>query len=580
MNFTALFSGTASVGEYISVGIFAFAIIAILGNTVYGLFRGFGKTSIRLLTVLLAGVSAYILMLVAFRSIDTWFAGKTAEDILAMAVKDYESVISPDILEIVRTIDVPTTERILMIVTVVVIAPIAFIVIFYTLKLLLLIVYKVLVSIFRMSSKDKSTASTVGGALMGLLLGVVVTFIVLLPISSVAGLADDIKPSLTSDDKPEASVEIVEGIYDDYINVPANNFLLKVIRRCGGDILFAEIATVSVGGEEVDMRTEAGAVADVCVDAIPLFKDFRWDDLTEEHKAALSAILEDLGEDDYSAEIVSGALRTVSNAFSANAIPIEIEEPFNSFAKDFVNVFSTSNKENVEGDLRTFLDIYFILSDSGVLTTFLPPEQGGSADSVSVEDLLMADDGNGTVISKVIFKLNLNERTRPLVTSLTKFSLQLIAQSVGNEIANGADITEVYEDVKTGLNDVLADVNNEALSDTEKKEAVKTTINDTLVESGVITEEDVIDEKVLDSIADYAVENFKDLKDEEGNPITELTDEQINNAILSYYEAFAKTGEIPDLGGITGGGAGTEGSGTEGSGTEGSGTEGQFTARQ
>ena len=125
------------------------------------------------------------------------------------------------------------------------------------------------------------------------------------------------------------------------------------------------------------------------------------------------------------------------------------------------------------------------------------------------------------------------------MTEFTKFSLKLMADSVGNALPSDVDTEKLYEDVKTGISGALDAVNDETLSTEEKKESVKNTINDTLVESGVMTEENKIDDDIMDSITDYVVENYQGK--------TELSDEDINNAILHYYEAYANSGTIPTL---------------------------------
>ena len=57
MNFTT----PTSVGGWISLGIYAFLIITILGGVIAGLRRGFTKTLIRIITISIAAVAAFML---------------------------------------------------------------------------------------------------------------------------------------------------------------------------------------------------------------------------------------------------------------------------------------------------------------------------------------------------------------------------------------------------------------------------------------------------------------------------------------------------------------------------------------
>ena len=192
------------------------------------------------------------------------------------------------------------------------------------------------------------------------------------------------------------------------------------------------------------------------------------------------------------------------------------------------SVFKDTTPDTLKGDLDTFLEIYFILSDSGVLAHF--GEESGEGEDV--KDLFTAKNEEGkTVIQEVIDELQKNPRTAHIVTDLTKFSLKLMADSVGNALPEDVDTEKLYSDVKVGMTGALDSVNDPTLTPEEKKESVKGTISDTLIESGVMTEENKLDDDIMDSMADYVIENYQGKE--------ELTDEDINNAILHYYEAYA-----------------------------------------
>lgn len=571
--FDAMATGTATIGHYISIGIFAYVAISLVMGLFMGFSRGFGKTAIRILTILTAAVITYVFILFAFKFVDDWFIGKTVDDAIASFVPDYRESLDEKTLALIDSIDLATAERIIMLIFGLVVGPTVYIAGFYLIKAVLMLVYWILSAILGFSSRDKGFLSVIGGGLLGLAQGALIAYICLVPVTGFAGIVAELREPLTADDKPAETVELIDGFYTAYLDDALDNPVLAIVGEFGGDMLFTQMTTLAVEGEDVDMQKEAKNLAEITVDALPLANEFKWDKLTEGHKAALLAILDDVGDDKYSASIVAGILRSLAASVHADGLPIEIEEPFASFADEFVAIFDTESADNLKPDLKTFLEVYFILSDSGVLTEFTPD---GESTDVTVEELLIADNGEGTVISRVIAKLNTNPRTAPIVTSLAKFSLQLMAESAGNALGEDVDITEVYEDVKSGMNNVLTTVNDPNLSRDEKKETVKETLDTTLKDAGIITEDAGLSEDVMDTIADYAVDNFQN--------IDELTDQDINNAILSYYDAYINGAPLPDLddaiGGGTGSTDGTDGGadGTDGSadGTEGSadGTEG------
>lgn len=126
-----------------------------------------------------------------------------------------------------------------------------------------------------------------------------------------------------------------------------------------------------------------------------------------------------------------------------------------------------------------------------------------------------------TVISKLIEVVKSNQRTSPLLTTLTKLSVTIMAESMGL----GEDAEELYEDIKTGVNDILA-IDPESYSDpAEYEAAVGDSIETTLAEQGIELEREVIDE-MASAAADICREN----------DIEELTDEQISDILLKYYD--------------------------------------------
>ena len=215
---------------------------------------------------------------------------------------------------------------------------------------------------------------------------------------------------------------------------------------------------------------------------------------------------------------------------------------------EFVHIFADSDRTTVEGDLKTFLDVYFILNDAHVLSHF-----GGGDSSNVAEELLGATDADGTkVITKIIDKLSENPRTASLVTSLTKFSLKLMAESTGNLLPEGTDADQIYEDVKVGMQDVLLNVNDPSIPEEEKHEVVKESLNNTLIESGVVSADAPLSDEAMNSITDYVMENYAGKE--------ELTDDDINNAIFAYYNQYGiPEGVNPDNVVIPGAGDTTEG---------------------
>ncbi len=518
-----------NIGSYISLGIYGFVLVSVLLGMLFGLKRGLFRTLVRIITIIAAALVTLLLILWIFNSIDGWFAGKTLPDLIRSVWAEYDTALDQGTRSLIESFDAVTAERIIMTVFALVVVPVIYIGVFYILKALSMILYAIFAGILGFVGKRKSLASRLLGALAGAVQGALVAAIVLLPVSGMCGMAQELREPLTAKDKPEASVAAVEGFYTSCLDGVISNPAIVAVRALGGDFVYGQMAMITVGGEPVDMREQAKSIAEIYVDAMPL-TGLDWKALTAENKNAMISILADVGDNEYTASIVAGLLRGVAKSFRNDALPIAIDEPFDDFAEEFISVFETSDEENITSDLRTFLNVYFILSDSRLLAKF---ESGGTGVTDDVKDLLIAkSDAGDTVIDSVINELQSNPRTAPIVTSLTKFSLKLMAEASGNTLPADVDIDRLYTDVKSGISNVLTDVNNPDLAPDEKKAAVKSTLNDALIESGVVTAEQPLDDEIMNSLAEHVITDFEG-KDE-------LTDEDINNAILAYYDAYAK----------------------------------------
>lgn len=528
----AVLNGNATIGSYIAVGLLAYIAISVLSGLIYGFKRGFSKTVIRLVTIAAAAVVSFVAVIWLAEYIDLFFHGRTLEELITLVWPDYETAADPALHDFIAAFDTETAERVVMALLTIIALPLLFVIVFYIAKFLSLIIYGIFAGILGLMSKEKGFFSTIFGGIIGAAQGVLIAAVVLLPTAGFLGVAEDMRAGLVTGDKPEESVALVESFYEEYLDDVIASEPIVLLRQFGGDMLFERMTTVMVADETVDMREETKSIAEIVVDSLPLVdEDLNWKHLDPHHQDALRAILADVEENKYNASIIAGVLRGVCSAIASESIPLELEEPFNDFAIQLVSVFATTNKDIVAEDLGTLLEIYFILGDADILAAF-DTESGGGADPK--EMLIVKDDAGNTVIDNVITELNTNPRTVPIVTSLTKFSLQLMIDSfpavkdeVGEDvIPEDVDIEVVYDNVKEGVNELLPDVNNPDLSKVEKVENVSSALDSTLKENNIALEEDV-----LDYIAEEIITRF------EGKE--ELTDEDINNALLAFYGAYA-----------------------------------------
>ena len=147
--------------------------------------------------------------------------------------------------------------------------------------------------------------------------------------------------------------------------------------------------------------------------------------------------------------------------------------------------------------------------------------------------LIKTDASGETVIARAIAILKEGgDRTKPIITTLTKLSVTVMAENMGL----GEDAAQLYDTVKDNLNSVLAEMPKE--SDYETPGAYKAAVSDEITKA--FADSDIaLDTELADGIADYYIESGLD-------EYEELSDDDINDLILSYYDAYLESQEVPD----------------------------------
>ena len=517
--------GTA--GAYISLGILCAAACFILAGLVWGLKRGISKTLLRLITVLASAVAAFCIVNAATAWLEGLFVGRSLEELLTQYVPSYTTSVPENWRNLIACFDAETAERILFLAVYLVLVPVAFVLVFYVLKILSGLIYIILAAILGMMGRRTGFFSALLGMVVGAAQGALIAAVLLLPVSGLVGLATEAKAPLTAEGVPAETASQVEEFYGQWIDDVSDNPVLALIDTAGGGALFTDMTTAHVSDTAVVMGDEAKTLVQVYVDVLPLLgSDLMSPDAATEE--AMRSVLADIGDDRYTAEIVSGILRGVSRAIDSGALVIPFEEPVVTLVKEVAAILSDSNADNLKGDLETMLNVYLILGQRGVLSVMAE----GSTDVI---DLLIGEHDGERVITLVTAELDKNPRTKPLSDAMAKMTLSALNGSIS---IGGMEAEELYDNVKTGLNDILSTSRDDYETEEEYKADVSSKLDTTLKDNGIELEAEIID-----GMTDYIVENYGDK--------TEITDQDITDALLSYYDVYAEWlanggGDIPE----------------------------------
>ena len=319
---------------------------------------------------------------------------------------------------------------------------------------------------------------------------------------------------------------IVE-IYDEKISPITNHKMIQLVNKFGGKQIIDSYAVITIdNGEEVNLVEEGTTVVYLSLELFSHHTE-SYSTVTDGQKILFRDALEEMNKSTYLATLTSNLLSDLGRAVQDGIIPVTAPAPFDQIFNPMISIFATSNRDNVYGDIDTILDVYFILADSGALSAY--GTEGGEDD---MKNALIARDEEGkTIISRVTDRLNENERTKPLVTTLTEMTITMLA----GQLSSDYDVAAVYDSLKDDFHNVLVVDREEYASDEEYEAARDAEVNKALTDNGIELEADTVNE-----IGDYIDENYGD-KDE-------LTNEDINSILLHYYEVTAAGGEeMPEI---------------------------------
>ena len=507
-----------TIGSYISLGILGFIALSTISGLIFGLTRGFSKTVIRLFTIILSAMGALVGTTATANVIVNFTNAPdvtSLKDLIVKHLPSAASAIPEKLMPLLEEMSAETSTVFLMMVVCLFVSPIIFITYFYILKGLTFLVYKLLSGLVGAISYGKSKLSTIAGGMVGVAQGIIISAIVLIPFSGVLGIMQEARTTLIDTDDPDNQiVEMYDSVIDDIIDNPA----LEAVNKYGGTLAFGKLTTVTVSGKSYDMSQESIGVLHLFADAAPLIGgDYNWMDPTPDQLQAYYDFVEHVGDNDLIAAFGSDVMRGCAKCIEKSDMDIASDGANNQLLKDVINMFATTTSDTIEGDLKTVVDIYQIMCDNNLLVAF------NDADTDILRNLLTnknADDK--TVIEVIIDRLNSYERSKPIVRSFTKISLSLMHDSMGV----GGDTTELYESVKENMHDVLAHNKDDFETEEEYKAAVGADLDAALAENNLS-----VDEQTKQNMIDYIADNFGDK--------TDITDEDIDDAILSYYASYA-----------------------------------------
>ncbi len=521
-----------TIGSYISVGVFALIGACIILGVYYGAARGFSKSVIRLFTVGASALGALLGVMGISRLIIKYTvnnAGGSEQKVDALLNSYFPGLVDsmPELVKpMLSEIDASTAAIFVMMIVAIILAPVLFIAFFYLLRFLTFPLYKLLAGLAGAISYGRGIVSIILGSVVGLVQGVLIAAVVIAPISGLCNVADEAKDSLMgSGEEPNGYIELA---YNTVINDLSDNPTFDLVDKYGGSMVYDYLTTVKIDGEKKDMAGECIDAVRVVTDILPIAKPgYDWVHPGQTQRDALNNAVVDIGESELLASLVSDVVRGMAVSVRNGNLNLGLSGAAKVLVDDAMLMLSTSTKETIVEDLDLIVDVYFIVCDHKLIDTLR------SGDTNAVRDILTVkgDDGK-TTVDAILDRLSEYDRAHVIVTSLTKLSLSMMQEAMGFD----EDTTEIYENVKEDMTTILNHNKSDFATEEEYKEQVSADLDQALANNNLN-----VDEETKQSMVDYIADNYGD---HEGD----ITDKEINDALLSYYKAYADSlakGEEP-----------------------------------
>ena len=522
--------------SYVALGILGLFAWLILYHLLHGLRRGVFRQIAHTAIMLLAAVVAFFATKYAAGYLFDTLMETSLEELLAQAgVGEMDEAT----MGILNSLGNETLVYLLALPVGVMLTPLVFMLLFAVLNVLFRIIYLIVRGILHIG-KGHGAVQRLTGMLLGACEGLIIASILMLPFAAIIGSADEMMAAASTvaddadgaddganddaDDSADTGSDMdMDAMYEEYLKPLAAHPVFAITKSIGGELVLDGLATFKLDGENsINTREEFASIMGlILVDGSKLMEaDFN--NLTDDDKDAMSAIIDYVDDSDYMATIMAGLLNVMGDILEDQMADAGTgDEGGIDFVTPMFSVFSGITADEVGGVLVTFKDFYFLISDEGVL------EAISSGDNTALSEVFTkkveGDPENRTVLSKAISILNGNSRTVVLVTTLTKMTFAMMAES--EEM--GDEIEAVYDDVKDKVNTTVGKL-DECDTREEKVETAKTDI------AAALTENDIeLEDEIVEQLADELV-NVVEAEGFDGN----LTEAQFNEVMLKYYDAF------------------------------------------
>lgn len=497
--------------------------VMILAGMLFGFKRGIGKTTVRLVLLLLSAGLSFALAKWVCRAFGNQAMGYVMQFLASK--QEFAGFLANN----------PDLSATILVLCEVLAAPILFAVCYWVLKGVTYVPWLLLCSIFGIGKPGNRTLSgRLGGMCVGAVVGVVSVFVLCVPLLGYTELAVGAVDQLQKAEL--AQEEMLAQIHVQDLEKIGKTPILSPMYSSIGAPLFDGLTTGDANGSKMVLKQELT----VAIEAVGRAKSLQGRPIAEYGEAeteALKGIAQSTGDSVVISQAASSALRDLSKAWMASEAFFGIHRPVINQQADIVingvlEVFSTSDVANIESDLTSIAEIFGLCVKYDLFACF--------EDGADQSQLLTRVAGG--FLGELRDKIKENPRMLPIYRAVSNVGMSMMVEQLGGTPGN------YIEEHPALMNDIAGALNALYNEDgSVNKEAFAQNVSDILADNAVSVPTEAI-ELIADGIAEiFTKEELDTMTDEEIKQelVDRLSDASVAAELAAKYKDQLPEGYLP-----------------------------------
>lgn len=382
------------------------------------------------------------------------------------------------------------------------------------------------------SRKEKVTLSRLVGGVVGLVTGLVLMFVLFLPLAGYLNMTNETMSIIINATQRTVQTESneqllassnsersqLEEINYEYIKPTVNNVFIKAVYMVGGKASFYNMTSCKLDGKKASVAKEVAIISSL-MNEVQKLTEKPLKNYTNDQTDALGKLTEKFNDSVILPKVAATVLSGASEKWSNDEKFLGFEKPtvpsiFVSLFNQSLQIFKTETEDTVKSDLDTLADIFTILIDNSVFS------------SVENQDELMQVLATEGFITSVLTTLCDNNRMVVLTNEVTNIGVRAIATTLNMPENKTVVHQTVVNNIKEKTHNII---NLPTISTEEKVDILSKDLNIVFSDNGMD-----MSTVITPIIAESLLERFKDKQDED------ITNEEINDYFVwlnAVYEA-------------------------------------------